>query len=152
MPLNVVCPWDLVGTMAGDPDLWGFCGAATRLSVDAETVDGLGECEEPAGAESAGVAGQVVAAAQLRHDPAGERLVFAGAVPGGTAWVPRPNRIWCGNHGWGLDFSALAEAWRIPPTPLIWARFHGTTPSISVSSEKLRTVLIRTISRERGHC
>ena len=33
-----------------------------------------------------------------------------------------------------------------PPTPLIWARFHGTTPSISVSSEKLRTVLIRTIS------
>jgi hypothetical protein len=54
--------------MAGDPDLWGFCGAATRLSVDAETVGGLGEGEEPAGAESADVAGQVVAAAQLRHD------------------------------------------------------------------------------------
>lgn len=43
--------------MAGDPDLWGFCGAATRLSVDAETVGGLGEGEEPAGAESADVAG-----------------------------------------------------------------------------------------------
>ena len=38
-------------------------------------------------AESADVAGQVVAAAQLRHDPAGERLAFAGAVHGGTAWV-----------------------------------------------------------------
>ena len=45
-----------------------------------------------------------------------------------------------------VGLQRLAEAWRIPPTPLICARFHGTTPSISVSSEKLRTVLIRTIS------
>ena len=73
------------------PDLWGFCGAATRLSVDAETVGGLGEGEEPAGAESAGVAGQVVAAAQLRHDPAGERLVFAGAAV--RAYLPHDGRM-----------------------------------------------------------
>ena len=30
------------------------------------------------------------------------------------AGVPHPDRIWCGNHGSGLDFSALAEAWWIP--------------------------------------
>ena len=44
------------------------------------------------------------------------------------------------------DFNALAEARRIVPAPLIKARRHGATPSISVSSEKLRNVLITTIS------
>ena len=41
---------------------------------------------------------------------------------------------------------ALAEARRIVPAPPIRARRHGATPSISVSSEKLRNVLITTIS------
>ena len=41
---------------------------------------------------------------------------------------------------------AVAEAWRIVPAPPISARRHGATPSISVSSEKLRNVLIATIS------
>src|SRR6266516_2699148 len=48
-------------------------------------------------------------------------------------------------HGGGLGSSALA-ARRIVPAPPIAARRHGTTPSISVSSEKLRKVLITTIS------
>jgi hypothetical protein len=42
--------------------------------------------------------------------------------------------------------SALAEARRIVPAPPVRARRHGATHSISVSSEKLRNVLITTIS------
>ncbi len=51
----------------------------------------------------------------------------------------------------------MPVAWRMPPTPLNRARRHGATPSISVSREKLSTVLIstirprtRTLSRVRG--
>jgi len=44
------------------------------------------------------------------------------------------------------DSSALAAARRIVPAPPIRARRQGATPSISVSSEKLRNVLITTIS------
>jgi hypothetical protein len=41
---------------------------------------------------------------------------------------------------------AFAAARRIVPAPPVRARRHGATPSISVSSEKLRNVLITTIS------
>ena len=44
------------------------------------------------------------------------------------------------------DSSAVAEARRSVPAPPVKARRHGATPSISVSSEKLRNVLITTIS------
>ena len=49
-------------------------------------------------------------------------------------------------QGGVLDSSALAAARRIVPAPPTNARRHGATPSISVSSEKLRNVLITTIS------
>src|SRR5215467_14679339 len=45
----------------------------------------------------------------------------------------------------GVVAGAAAEAWRLVPAPLA-ARRHGSTPSISVSSEKLRNVLISTSS------
>jgi len=44
------------------------------------------------------------------------------------------------------DSGALAAARRIVLVPPTNARRHGATPSISVSSEKLRNVLITTIS------
>ena len=50
------------------------------------------------------------------------------------------------HQGGVSDSSALAEARRIVPAPPIMARRQGATPSISVSSEKLRNVLITTIS------
>jgi len=49
-------------------------------------------------------------------------------------------------YGRVLGSSALAETRRIVPTPPIAARRRGATPSILVSSEKLRNVLITTIS------
>ena len=49
-------------------------------------------------------------------------------------------------QGGVLGPSALAAARRIVPAPPANARRHGATPSISVSSEKLRNVLITTIS------
>jgi len=52
--------------------------------VHAEARGGLGHGEQAAGAQPVGVAGQVVALAQVEHDPAGEGLAFAGAVPGGV--------------------------------------------------------------------
>src|SRR6266568_9521073 len=52
--------------------------------VHAEARGGLGHGEQAAGAQPVGVAGQVVALAQVEHDPAGEGFAFAGAVPGGV--------------------------------------------------------------------
>ncbi len=62
--------------------------------------------------------------------------------------VPRPDPRRQRRPGQGgvSGFRAVAAARRIVPAPPIVARRHGATPSISVSSEKLRKVLITTIS------
>ena len=66
------------------------------------------------------------------------------------AEVLHPGRICVGDavqvRTASLEFRALAAARRIVPAPPVIARRHGATPSISVSSEKLRNVLITTIS------
>ena len=48
--------------------------------MHAELCGELGVGEEALGAESVGVAGQVVAAACFEHDAGGQRLALAGAV------------------------------------------------------------------------
>ena len=80
-----------------------------------------------------------------RGAPHGQRRrqFSASADLRGGAATPRYRH---GCLGGVSDSSALAEARRIVPAPPIRARRHGGTPSISVSSEKLRNVLISTIS------
>src|SRR5208283_793587 len=97
---------------------------------------------------------QVVAGQQ--RGPAGAgALHLVGVVPGAAARavkvrqsrVRHQGSLCQGRQGGVLGSSALAVAWRIVPVPPIKApRRYGTTPSISVSSEKLRNVLITTIS------
>src|SRR6516165_1325589 len=72
----------VVGLAGGEQP--GAAPGLDRGDVDAEAAGDLGEGEQAAGAEPVGVAGQVVAAAQVEHDPAGEWLAFAGAVRGGV--------------------------------------------------------------------
>jgi enoyl-CoA hydratase/carnithine racemase len=69
--------------------------------------------------------------------------MLSGAGPRGSQFA---SHLPVGRQGGVLDSSALAAARRIVPAPPTNARRHGATPSISVSSEKLRNVLITTIS------
>jgi hypothetical protein len=47
--------------------------------VDLESLSGLVDCEQASGAESVGVVGEVVGAADVQDDVGGEGLVGAGA-------------------------------------------------------------------------
>ena len=73
----------LVGCLVGVEDSRAgpaFDGAG----VHAQPSSDLGVGEQAFGAESVGVAGQVVAAACVEHDAGGKRLALAGAVTGGV--------------------------------------------------------------------
>jgi transposase len=59
----------------------GFVPVLDRGGVHAELPGDLAGAEQSAGAEPVGVAGQVVAGAQLEHDARGEWFSLAGAVP-----------------------------------------------------------------------
>ena len=75
----------VVGLVGGEQS-----GAVPGLDgggVHAEMVGDLGDGEQAAGAEPVGVAGEVVAAADVEHDRGGEGLAFAGAVTGGVERV-----------------------------------------------------------------
>jgi hypothetical protein len=56
------------------------CPALDGAGLHAELCGELGVGEQALGAESVGVAGQVVAAACFEHDAGGQRLALAGAV------------------------------------------------------------------------
>ena len=70
----------------------------------------------------------------------------AGVYAEAAAPRPDPRRRRRPCQGGVSGSRAVAAARRIVPAPPIAARRHGATPSISVSSEKLRNVLITTIS------
>jgi hypothetical protein len=58
------------------------CQALIVLGAHGEPLGGLVDCEQTAGSESIGVAGEIVGAAQVDHDVCGEVLVHAGAPAG----------------------------------------------------------------------
>ena len=61
-------------------DQAGAAPGVDGCRVHAESLGGLGEREQAAGAQPLAVAGEAVGAAEFEHDLAGERLAVAGAV------------------------------------------------------------------------